>query len=77
MESKLRTILPDHDLLRMYEQMVLCREFEESCAEQYTKGNITGFLHLYSGQEAVAVGATAVSRSCCSFVGVTKGSMSG
>ena len=29
------------------------------CAEQYTKGNITGFLHLYSGQEAVAVGATA------------------
>ncbi len=59
MESKLRAVLPDHDLLRMYEQMVLCREFEESCAEQYTKGNITGFLHLYSGQEAVAVGATA------------------
>lgn len=59
MESKLRAILPDHNLLKMYEQMVLCREFEESCAEQYTKGNITGFLHLYSGQEAVAVGATA------------------
>jgi pyruvate dehydrogenase E1 component alpha subunit len=39
--------------------MVLCREFEESCAEQYTKGHITGFLHLYSGQEAVAAGATA------------------
>ncbi|KAF0220356.1 MAG: pyruvate dehydrogenase E1 component subunit [Geobacteraceae bacterium] len=58
MESKLRAILPDHDLLKMYEQMVLCREFEESCAEQYTKGHITGFLHLYSGQEAVAVGAT-------------------
>jgi len=38
---------------------VLSREFEESCAEQYTKGHITGFLHLYSGQEAVAVGATA------------------
>jgi len=58
MESKLRAILPDHDLLRMYEQMVLCREFEEACAEQYTKGHITGFLHLYSGQEAVAVGST-------------------
>lgn len=58
METKLRAILPDHDLLKMYEQMVLCREFEESCAEQYTKGHITGFLHLYSGQEAVAVGAT-------------------
>ena len=58
MESKLRAILPDHELVRMYAQMQLCREFEESCAEQYTKGHITGFLHLYSGQEAVAVGAT-------------------
>jgi pyruvate dehydrogenase E1 component alpha subunit len=59
MESKLRAALPDHELLKMYGQMVLCREFEESCAEQYTKGQITGFLHLYSGQEAVAVGSTA------------------
>ena len=58
MDTKLRAILPDHDLLKMYEQMVLCREFEESCAEQYTKGHITGFLHLYSGQEAVAIGST-------------------
>jgi pyruvate dehydrogenase E1 component subunit alpha len=58
METKLRAILPDHELVRMYSQMQLCREFEEACAEQYTKGHITGFLHLYSGQEAVAVGAT-------------------
>ena len=57
-ETSLRAILPDHELVRIYEQMVLCREFEESCAEQYTKGHITGFLHLYSGQEAVAVGST-------------------
>jgi pyruvate dehydrogenase E1 component alpha subunit len=59
METKLRAVLPDQELVRLYEQMVLSREFEESCAEQYTKGHITGFLHLYSGQEAVAVGATA------------------
>ncbi|MBI1921852.1 MAG: pyruvate dehydrogenase (acetyl-transferring) E1 component subunit alpha [Geobacter sp.] len=59
MDSKLRAILPDQELLKLYQQMVLSREFEESCAEQYTKGHITGFLHLYSGQEAVAVGATA------------------
>jgi len=59
MDAKLRPILPEHDLIRLYEQMMLAREFEESCAEQYTKGHITGFLHLYSGQEAVAVGATA------------------
>lgn len=57
MESMLRDILPE-ELLHMYQQMVLCREFEESCAEQYSKGHITGFLHLYSGQEAVAVGCT-------------------
>jgi pyruvate dehydrogenase E1 component alpha subunit len=59
METRLRAILPDTELIRLYEQMVLSREFEESCAEQYAKGHITGFLHLYSGQEAVAVGATA------------------
>lgn len=59
METRLRAILPDQELIRLYEQMLLAREFEESCAEQYTKGHITGFLHLYSGQEAVAVGATA------------------
>jgi pyruvate dehydrogenase E1 component alpha subunit len=59
METRLRAVLPDQDLIRLYEQMVLGREFEEACAEQYTKGHITGFLHLYSGQEAVAVGATA------------------
>jgi pyruvate dehydrogenase E1 component alpha subunit len=59
MEIRLRSVLPDQQLLNLYEQMVLSREFEESCAEQYTKGQITGFLHLYSGQEAVAAGATA------------------
>src|SRR6266568_2262608 len=59
MDTRLRMVLPDRELLKFYEQMFLAREFEESCAEQYTKGQITGFLHLYSGQEAVAVGATA------------------
>ena len=59
MAETLRDLLPEEELLKFYEQMVLCREFEESCAEQYAKGEITGFLHLYSGQEAVAVGCTA------------------
>lgn len=59
MEVRLRAVLADHELIRLYRQMVLSREFEDACAEQYTKGNITGFLHLYTGQEAVAVGATA------------------
>ncbi len=42
------------DLLR---QMVLIRRFEEKAAEMYARGRIRGFLHLYIGQEAVAVGA--------------------
>src|SRR5512140_1857306 len=59
MEARLRSVLSDQELIKLYEQMFLSREFEERCAEQYAKGHITGFLHLYSGQEAVAVGATA------------------
>jgi len=43
-----------HALLR---QMVLIRRFEEKAAELYTVGKIRGFLHLYIGEEAVAVGA--------------------
>jgi pyruvate dehydrogenase E1 component alpha subunit len=38
-------------------QMLLIRRFEEKAGEMYTKGKIRGFLHLYTGQEACAVGA--------------------
>ena len=38
-------------------QMILIRRFEEKCAELYTQQKIHGFLHLYIGEEAVAVGA--------------------
>jgi pyruvate dehydrogenase E1 component alpha subunit len=37
-------------------QMMLIRRFEEKSAELYTKEKIRGFLHLYVGEEAVAVG---------------------
>lgn len=37
--------------------MTLARMFEQSAANQYTQGNIGGFLHLYPGEEAVAVGS--------------------
>jgi pyruvate dehydrogenase E1 component alpha subunit len=42
--------------LRLLRAMLRIRRFEEACAEQYSKGKIRGFLHLYVGQEAVAVG---------------------
>lgn len=37
-------------------QMLLIRRFEEKCVELYSAGKIRGFLHLYIGEEAVAVG---------------------
>ena len=53
----------DHALARhLRQQMALIRRFEEKAAEMYAFGKIGGFLHLYIGQEAVAVGATAALR---------------
>jgi pyruvate dehydrogenase E1 component subunit alpha len=43
--------------LQLLRQMLLIRRFEEKCAELYSLGKIRGFLHLYIGEEAVAVGA--------------------
>ena len=40
----------------MLRDMLLSRAFEERAAEEYSKGNIVGFLHLYPGEEAVAAG---------------------
>ena len=45
------------DLLILYRQMLLIRRFEEKSAEMYALAKIAGFLHLYIGEEAVAVGA--------------------
>ncbi|VAX12751.1 Acetoin dehydrogenase E1 component alpha-subunit [hydrothermal vent metagenome] len=44
------------NMLAMLHDMLLARAFEERAAEEYSKGNIAGFLHLYPGEEAVAVG---------------------
>jgi pyruvate dehydrogenase E1 component alpha subunit len=43
--------------LGLLRQMLRIRRFEEKAAELYTVGKIRGFLHLYIGEEAVAVGA--------------------
>ncbi|MDE2861773.1 MAG: pyruvate dehydrogenase (acetyl-transferring) E1 component subunit alpha [Chloroflexota bacterium] len=44
-------------LIDFYRRMLLIRVFEERSAEQYMLGRIRGFLHLYNGEEAIAVGA--------------------
>ena len=45
------------ELGELLHKMMLIRRFEEKAAEMYARRKIGGFLHLYIGQEAVAVGA--------------------
>ncbi len=46
-------------LLRLYRQMVLLRRFERTVQALYKAGEVPGFIHLYVGEEATAVGAMA------------------
>jgi pyruvate dehydrogenase E1 component alpha subunit len=48
------------DVLR---QMIRIRRFEERCVELYSAEKIRGFMHLYIGEEAVAVGVMRVLRA--------------
>ncbi len=51
------TPLLDRDhALDLFREMLRIRRFEEKCAELYSAQQIRGFLHLYIGEEAVAVG---------------------
>nr|YP_009511685.1 pyruvate dehydrogenase E1 component alpha subunit [Melanthalia intermedia]AXI97562.1 pyruvate dehydrogenase E1 component alpha subunit [Melanthalia intermedia] len=43
-------------ILSMYRDMLLGRSFEDMCAQMYYRGKMFGFVHLYSGQEAVSTG---------------------
>lgn len=45
------------DLLRAYRTMTTIREFEERVASEFETGDMPGFVHLYAGEEAIAVGA--------------------
>ena len=49
-------------LAEFYRQMLLIRRFEEACGRLYMQGKIRGFLHLYIGEEAIAVGAISALR---------------
>jgi pyruvate dehydrogenase E1 component alpha subunit len=44
------------DYLRMYRQMVRIRAFEDNANQLYLSAKMPGLTHMYSGQEAVAVG---------------------
>jgi acetoin:2,6-dichlorophenolindophenol oxidoreductase subunit alpha len=44
------------ELLKAYREMRTIREFEERVHEEFSAGAIPGFVHLYAGEEASAVG---------------------
>lgn len=46
-------------LLWIYERMRLIRTFEDKVAELFAQGLLPGFVHLYAGEEAIAVGVCA------------------
>ncbi|MDX1650397.1 MAG: thiamine pyrophosphate-dependent enzyme, partial [Myxococcota bacterium] len=48
--------LPRDRLLDAYRRMRTIRGFEEKLTELVTTGKLGGFMHLYAGEEAVAVG---------------------
>src|ERR1051326_2617799 len=49
-------------ILTMYTDMLIIRRFEEMCNTLFLQGKIPSTLHLYIGQEAVAVGVCAALR---------------
>ena len=57
--------------LRVYEDMILGRFFEDKCAEMYYRGKMFGFVHLYNGQEAVSSGVIKAMRPGEDFVSST------
>lgn len=55
--AQAREELGDETIVDMLREMVLIRRFEEHAGRSYQRRKVRGFCHLYSGQEAVAVGS--------------------
>lgn len=54
--------LSDDEIVEMYRNMLLQRRFEERCRQMYQQQKISGFLHLYIGEEAVSTGSISAIR---------------
>ena len=50
------------EMLGLLRMMVRIRTFEDTSAKMFTDGKLIGFLHLYSGEEAIATGVCACLR---------------
>ena len=46
-------------MIHMFQKMIEIRQFEEAAGSLYQRGELPGFLHLYIGEEATAVGICA------------------
>ena len=55
-QSPINQSLTPERKIELFTQMVRIRRFEQLALKYYTTGKMTGFLHLYIGQESVAVG---------------------
>jgi acetoin:2,6-dichlorophenolindophenol oxidoreductase subunit alpha len=54
---------PEHQhWVDLYRTMLTIRRFEERTVKLYAEGEVPGFVHLYAGEEAVAVGVCAALR---------------
>ncbi len=51
--------IPKPILILMFQRMLRIRYFEERVKDLFAAGELPGFVHLYLGEEAVAVGACA------------------
>ena len=61
-QAPINAKLSRDEKIELHRKMVRIRRFEERSLRAYQAKKIGGFLHLYIGQEAVAVG-------CCSLMG--------
>jgi pyruvate dehydrogenase E1 component alpha subunit len=59
-QASVNVRLSAEEKTRLLREMIRIRYFEERSLKAYNEGAIAGFLHLYIGQEAVAVGSMSV-----------------
>ncbi len=59
-KARINASLSDEEKIGLLADMIRIRRFEERSLRSYQQGRIGGFLHLYIGQESVAVGSLSV-----------------
>jgi len=59
-KAKINSSLSNEEKIQLLRDMIRIRRFEERSLRSYQQGKIGGFLHLYIGQESVAVGSLSV-----------------